>query len=90
MADTEQGTGGEAATIRAEHDAVFPPLRDLAAELGGHSMSLMVGYAHGYTEAMLAEGNLSAAREKLDWMKSLLTRSAQEAQELRKVKQSWL
>jgi hypothetical protein len=77
MADAEQGTGGEAATIRAELDAVFPPLRDLAAELGEPLLNRSVGYAYGYAEAMLAEGNLPAARAKLDWIKTELIRASQ-------------
>jgi hypothetical protein len=83
MAGTEQESG-EAATIRAELDVVFPELRDLAAELGGHLLNLTVGYAYGYAEAMLKEGNLPAAREKLDWLKNELIAQSHAAQEAKR------
>jgi hypothetical protein len=83
MADTEQASG-EAATIRAELDVVFPELRDVAAELGGPQLNLSAGYAFGYAEAMLAEGNLPAARVKLDWLKNELIVQSHAAQEAKR------
>ncbi|MEU9925112.1 hypothetical protein AB0H51_28155 [Streptomyces griseoluteus] len=76
MTDTDHEGGQDAAALRAEFEVVFPPLRDLAAAGGGPLLNRLVGYAAGYADARLKQGNLPEARKQLDWLKAELIRQS--------------